>query len=221
MILKILYLTFQAYKRKVFKLQNDIIFAKKEYHTALRNLEVISDSIHERRSSGMNLLEPRGQGVGAENPDGACMVDYKSDRVKYGPGYEVVVNSPRTTERRIVTEVTSELESAIKSLKLQGSASEQDRDCTPDGGQDLFGEITLSSSDSDNSSCDGTSCNIPVTPPTKREGSTAMEAKLFVTPPSAENSDDDFDNGPIRLEKWFFFSPVPDKNSEAIETNET
>ena len=205
----------------MFKLQNDIILAKKEYHTALRNLEVISDSIHERRSSEMNLLEPRGQGVGAENPDGAFMVDSKSDRVKYGPGYEVVVDSPRTTERRITTEVTTELESAIKSLKLQDSAPLQDRDRTPDGGQDSFGEISFNSSDSDNSSCASFSCNIPVTPLSKRKGSTAMEAKLFVSPPSEENSDDDIDTAAIRLEKWFFFSPVPDKNTEALDTTAT
>ena len=215
-----LFLTFQAHKRKVFKLQNDIILAKKEYHTALKNLEVISDSIHERRSSGVNLLEPRGQGVGSENPDGACMVDSKSDLAKYGPGNEVVVDSPRTTERRITTEVTTELECAIKSLKLQDTAPKQHRDCTPDGGQDSFGEITLSSSDSDSSSLESTFCNL-ATPPLKRQGSTAMETKLFVTPPSAENSDDDVDSAAIRLEKWFFFSPVSDKNTEASETSAT
>jgi hypothetical protein len=210
---------FQEHKRKVIGLQNDIIVAKKEYHTALRNLEVISDSIHERRSSEMNVLEPRGQGVGAENPDGVCVVDYKSDRMKYGPGYEVVIDSPRTTDRRIITEVSTELESAIKSLTLQDSALKDDRDCTPDGGHDSFGEITLSSSDSDSISCGSTSCSIPITPPSERKGSTAMEAKLFVSPLSAENSDDDVDNGPIRLEKWFFFSPASE-NAEPLETTE-
>ena len=205
----------------MFRLQNDIIVSKKEYHTALRNLEEISDSIHERRNSEMNLLEPRGQGVGAENPDGACIVDYKNDRMKYGPGYDVVVDSPKTTERRIITEVNAELESAIKSLNLQDSAPQQDRDHTPDGEQDSIGEITLSSSDSDSISCGSTSCNIPVTPPSERKESTAMEAKLFVTPLSAENSDDDVDNGQIRLEKWFFFSPASDKSTEAFEKTAT
>ena len=217
MILRTLHLIFQAHKRKVFKLQNDIILAKKEYHTALKNLEVISDSIHERRSSGMSLLEPRGEGVGSENPDGACMLDSKSDVMKYGPGYNVVVDSPRTTERRITTEVTAELESAIKSLNVRETALEEGRDCTPDGGQDSFGEITLSSSDS--SSCEGS--DTLTTPPVKREGSIVMNSKLFVTPPSAEMSDDDVDTGAIRLEKWFFFSPVSDKITEASETNTT
>ena len=155
----------------------------------------------------MNILEPRGQGVGAENPDGACMVDSMKGQVKCGAGYEDVVDSPRTTERRITTEVTTELESAIKSCKLH-DADLEGQDCTPNCSQDSFGEITLSSSDSDNDSF----CNTPITPPSKR-GCTAMEAKLFVTPPSADNSEDDVDAAEIRLEKWFFFSPVPDKNT--------
>ena len=38
--------------------------AKGEYKTALRNLEMISDEIHERRRS--SAMGPRGLGVGAE-----------------------------------------------------------------------------------------------------------------------------------------------------------
>lgn len=38
--------------------------AKGEYKTALRNLEMISDEIHERRRS--SVMGPRGRGVGAE-----------------------------------------------------------------------------------------------------------------------------------------------------------
>ena len=159
----------------------------------------------------MNLLEPRGQGVGAENPDGACLVDLK--RTLEDPRYEI--DSPRTTEQRITTEVTTELESAIKSLNLEDSSPELDRDFRLVGRQDLFSEITLSSNDSDNSS----SCSIDVIPttPLKREGSSAMEAKLFVTPPSDENSDDKVDARAIRLEKWFFFSPVSDENTDTME----
>lgn len=38
--------------------------AKGEYKTALRNLEMISDEIHERRLN--STIGPRGRGVGAE-----------------------------------------------------------------------------------------------------------------------------------------------------------
>lgn len=38
--------------------------AKGEYKTALRNLEMISDEIHERRRN--SAMGPRGRGVGAE-----------------------------------------------------------------------------------------------------------------------------------------------------------
>lgn len=38
--------------------------AKGDYKTALRNLEMISDEIHERRRS--SAMGPRGRGVGAE-----------------------------------------------------------------------------------------------------------------------------------------------------------
>ena len=38
--------------------------AKSDYKTALRNLEMISDEIHERRRN--SVMGPRGSGVGAE-----------------------------------------------------------------------------------------------------------------------------------------------------------
>ena len=57
---------------------------------------------------------------------------------------------------------------------------------------------------------------IPTTP-LKQEGSSAMEAKLFVTRPSDENSIDNVDARAIRLEKWFFFSPVSEENIDTME----
>lgn len=165
----------------------------------------------------MNLLEPRGRGVGSENPDGTCLLDSKNGPCSYGLGYAVAVESPSTTELRITTEVSTELESAIKSLKLRDTEPHQDRDDTPDGGQPSSGEITLnSSSDIDSSCCERTPCNIPVTSPSKLEKSTVMEPKLIVPPPSAENSGDSI-TGPIRLEKWFVFGPMPEKNTETLE----
>lgn len=45
-------------------LQGKLALAKGEYKTALKNLEMISDEIHERRRS--SAMGPRGCGVGAE-----------------------------------------------------------------------------------------------------------------------------------------------------------
>jgi len=45
-------------------LQAKLALAKGEYKTALKNLEMISDEIHERRRSA--AMGPRGCGVGAE-----------------------------------------------------------------------------------------------------------------------------------------------------------
>lgn len=45
-------------------LQAKLALAKGEYKTALKNLEMISDEIHERRRS--TAMGPRGCGVGAE-----------------------------------------------------------------------------------------------------------------------------------------------------------
>ncbi len=51
-------------KKSVDDLQAKLTQAKGEYKSALRNLEMISDEIHERRrSSGIG---PRERGVGAE-----------------------------------------------------------------------------------------------------------------------------------------------------------
>uniref|UniRef100_A0A8C3PRJ3 SH3 domain-binding protein 5 n=1 Tax=Calidris pygmaea TaxID=425635 RepID=A0A8C3PRJ3_9CHAR len=51
-------------KKTVDDLQAKLALAKGEYKTALKNLEMISDEIHERRRS--SAIGPRGCGVGAE-----------------------------------------------------------------------------------------------------------------------------------------------------------
>ncbi|XP_061116162.1 SH3 domain-binding protein 5b isoform X2 [Conger conger] len=51
-------------KKNVDDLQARLTLAKGEYKTALHNLEMISDEIHERRRS--SAMGPRGRGVGAE-----------------------------------------------------------------------------------------------------------------------------------------------------------
>ena len=59
-----LLLFFQQLKKNVDDLQSKLSQAKGEYKTALRNLEMISDEIHERRRS--SVIGPRERGVGAE-----------------------------------------------------------------------------------------------------------------------------------------------------------
>lgn len=58
------YLQLEQLKRNVDELQAKLSQAKGEYKTALRNLEMISDEIHERRRS--SVIGPRERGVGAE-----------------------------------------------------------------------------------------------------------------------------------------------------------
>lgn len=57
-------LPLQNLKKNVDERQAKLSQAKGEYKTALRNLEMISDEIHERRRS--SVMGPRGRGVGAE-----------------------------------------------------------------------------------------------------------------------------------------------------------
>lgn len=54
----------QQLKKTVDDLQAKLSLAKGEYKTALKNLEMISDEIHERRRA--SSMGPRGCGVGAE-----------------------------------------------------------------------------------------------------------------------------------------------------------
>ncbi|KAJ8790790.1 hypothetical protein J1605_021218 [Eschrichtius robustus] len=58
------YMQLEQLKKTVDELQAKLALAKGEYKTALRNLETISDEIHERRRS--SAMGPRGCGVGAE-----------------------------------------------------------------------------------------------------------------------------------------------------------
>ncbi|EMP29492.1 SH3 domain-binding protein 5 [Chelonia mydas] len=58
------YVQLEQFKKTVDDLQAKLALAKGEYKTALKNLEMISDEIHERRRS--SAMGPRGCGVGAE-----------------------------------------------------------------------------------------------------------------------------------------------------------
>ncbi|XP_051817450.1 SH3 domain-binding protein 5 isoform X1 [Antechinus flavipes] len=64
------YIQLEQLKKIVDDLQAKLSLAKGEYKTALKNLEMISDEIHERRRS--SAMGPRGCGVGAEGNSAAA-----------------------------------------------------------------------------------------------------------------------------------------------------
>ncbi|XP_046846953.1 SH3 domain-binding protein 5-like [Xenia sp. Carnegie-2017] len=201
--------TLEAHKQKVVELQQHITMAKIEYQDTLRNLEKISDSIHERRNSEANLLEPRGEGVGAENPDEACRSEHIA---KINERCNALFDSHKSVDYHNLDEVATELENAIKSLTLQ---NEQERDSIPDGdcGEDMS-EIMLSIENSDNSTCNNTPHSLVSTCSTQLDDSNAMDTKLFITPPPTDTCEDEVGNKAVRLEKWFFFSPSSKTKTE-------
>ncbi|XP_028926642.1 SH3 domain-binding protein 5 [Ornithorhynchus anatinus] len=67
------YVQLEQLKKTVDDLQAKLSLAKGEYKTALKNLEMISDEIHERRRS--SAMGPRGCGVGAEGNNGSNSVE--------------------------------------------------------------------------------------------------------------------------------------------------
>ncbi|XP_029360246.1 SH3 domain-binding protein 5b [Echeneis naucrates] len=77
------YLQLENLKKNVDERQVKLSQAKGEYKTALRNLEMISDEIHERRRS--SAMGPRGRGVGAEgdsvSADDISSFKMESDRI--------------------------------------------------------------------------------------------------------------------------------------------
>ncbi|KAL6109825.1 sh3bp5 [Pungitius sinensis] len=73
------YLQLENLKKNVDERQAKLCQAKGEYKAALRNLEKISDEIHERRRS--SSMGPRGCGVGAEG-DGAPVDDIADFKVE-------------------------------------------------------------------------------------------------------------------------------------------
>ena len=183
----------QGHKQNVLKLQRDIVDAKQEYHTALRNLETISDSIHELRSNKTALLQPRGQGVGAETPDRTCL--YK-------------VESERSEHISVSTQVEEEMESAIRSLALECPTSgdgfiehNEVHEEMEEVNKCLGNEVSLHFDNGDNELDDNQSSLLETPPCLRRE---PLESKLFVSPLTPEQLNGD-EHSSVHLEKWFFF----------------
>ncbi|CDQ82033.1 unnamed protein product [Oncorhynchus mykiss] len=73
------YLQLEHLKKNVDELQAKLSQAKEGYKTALRNLEMISDEIHERRRN--SAMGPRGRGVGADG-DSVAVDDIASFKME-------------------------------------------------------------------------------------------------------------------------------------------
>jgi len=61
----------QKMKEKVADLQKAVSNSKEQYAKSLKNLEIISEEIHQSRNLKMN----REPGVGAENPEENCIIN--------------------------------------------------------------------------------------------------------------------------------------------------
>ncbi|XP_075403316.1 SH3 domain-binding protein 5 [Tenrec ecaudatus] len=72
------YVQLEQLKKTVDELQAKLALAKGEYKTALKNLEMISDEIHERRRS--SAMGPRGCGVGAEGSSSSAGEDLSGSK---------------------------------------------------------------------------------------------------------------------------------------------
>ncbi|KAG9355706.1 hypothetical protein JZ751_000544 [Albula glossodonta] len=110
-------------KKRVDERQAKLTSAKGEYRTALRNLEMISDEIHERRRS--SAMGPRGQGVGAEGDSitGDDITNFKME----SDGISMV---SVTFEDENCNSGGSEEESETRSLCSAGSGPETQSTCS-------------------------------------------------------------------------------------------
>ncbi|XP_034467449.1 SH3 domain-binding protein 5b [Hippoglossus hippoglossus] len=163
------YLQLENLKKNVDERQAKLSQAKGEYKTALRNLEMISDEIHERRRS--SSMGPRGRGVGAEGDsvsgddissfkmesDGISMASVCFDDDACGGGGGSIIMSEEDSE----TQSTCSLGS------------------TPSSPQDLMSPCPFASSSS--SSCTSSSSDSPS--PTPSSSSSSSPA-----PPSRPSS---------------------------------
>ncbi|XP_034001793.1 SH3 domain-binding protein 5b [Trematomus bernacchii] len=97
------YLQLENLKRVVDERQARLSRAKGEYKMALRNLEKISDEIHERRRS--SSMGPRGRGVGSEghsvSGDDGSNFKMESDRISMASVcFEPIIMSEEESETR-------------------------------------------------------------------------------------------------------------------------
>lgn len=132
----------EAHKRQVEITQASLQEAKQKYSMALKNLEGISEEIHEMRQSRESLdalLLEREEGVGAESPDGDFSGDTDLTNLEGGPvlqrkpsyGFKIaVVSSAKEVELEnnglIVGERDGDPEGCNSLDELQGSRKLQE-----------------------------------------------------------------------------------------------
>uniref|UniRef100_A0A4W5LCA4 SH3 domain-binding protein 5 n=1 Tax=Hucho hucho TaxID=62062 RepID=A0A4W5LCA4_9TELE len=120
------YLQLEHLKKNVDELQAKLSQAKEGYKTALRNLEMISDEIHERRRN--SAMGPRGRGVGA---DGDCVaVDDIASFKRESDG--ISMTSESFEDETCSSSAMSEEDSETRSTCSLGSSSH-----SPNSPQDL------------------------------------------------------------------------------------
>ncbi|XP_055760603.1 SH3 domain-binding protein 5-like [Salvelinus fontinalis] len=120
------YLQLEHLKKNVDELQAKLSQAKEGYKTALRNLEMISDEIHERRRN--SAMGPRGRGVGADG-DSVAVDDIASFKMESDG---ISMTSESFEDETCSSSAMSEEDSETRSTCSLGSSSH-----SPNSLQDL------------------------------------------------------------------------------------
>uniref|UniRef100_A0A674DLP6 SH3 domain-binding protein 5 n=1 Tax=Salmo trutta TaxID=8032 RepID=A0A674DLP6_SALTR len=145
------YLQLEHLKKNVDELQAKLSQAKEGYKTALRNLEVISDEIHERRRNA--AMGPRGRGVGADG-DSVAVDDITSFKMESDG---ISMTSGSFEDETCSSSAMSEEDSETRSTCSLGSSSH-----SPNSLQDLPSPCPFASSSSPSSSpCPSSSSSSP------------------------------------------------------------
>ncbi|XP_027727982.1 SH3 domain-binding protein 5 isoform X2 [Vombatus ursinus] len=129
------YVQLEQLKKIVDDLQAKLSLAKGEYKTALKNLEMISDEIHERRRS--SAMGPRGCGVGAEGNNVSAEEPSRNkpefDSASAGRGVLVPVNLSACPPKRTVRDGLSfgkPSETCVLSNAAVASEALEDDNCS-------------------------------------------------------------------------------------------
>ncbi|XP_060936908.1 SH3 domain-binding protein 5b [Limanda limanda] len=188
------YLQLENLKKNVDERQAKLSQAKGEYKTALRNLEKISDEIHERRRSC--AMGPRGRGVGAEGDSvtGDDISSFKMESDGISMASVCFDDDPCGGGGSIMSEEDSETQSTCS----LGS--------TPSSPQDLMSPCPFASSSS--SSCTSSSSSSDSPSPTPSSSSSSSSP----APPSRPSSLDL--PSTVSLSDFSLISPVLGPRSE-------
>ncbi|XP_013877071.1 SH3 domain-binding protein 5b [Austrofundulus limnaeus] len=142
------YLQLENLKKNVDERQAKLSQAKGEYKTALKNLEMISDEIHERRR--ISIMGPRRPGVGAEG-DGDDLSGFKMESDQISMASECFED-----DLCVGGSIMSEEDSETRSTSSLGS--------TPSSPQEMLSPCPFASSSSSSSSGMSSSASPSPTP---------------------------------------------------------